>query len=409
MRRLFLTWIAAGLFFAAATCSAPPAKAEEKNDLNALVQSNNTFAFDLYGKLREGGGNLFFSPFSISTALAMSYAGAQGQTAAEMAKTLHFPLDQSHLPTAYQALPAAVNGKGKPRSFQLYTANAPWGQEGYYFLPDFLKLTEDYYSGGLHDVDFKNATEQARQTINQWVEEQTNKKIKDLLKAGAINMETALVLTNAIYFKAAWDNEFSDKRTKPEAFHLTGEKEVMAPMMNKTEMCNYLDTADFQLLALPYEKKQLSMLVLLPKKVDGLAGLERALSADKLGSWLPKTKAAQVDITFPKFKITADFDLGRELSALGMPKAFTNTADFSGITTTRPIKIYHVFHKAYVDVNEAGTEAAAVTAPVFGPVSGSLGPTTKAVFRADHPFVFLIRDNQTGSILFLGRVLNPQG
>jgi len=407
---MFVIWVVGVISIATLAGSALPATYQGKNDMTALVRGNNAFAFDLYGKLREGNGNLFFSPYSISTALAMTYAGAREQTAAEMAKTLHFAVDQEHLPSAYQSLLAAVNGKGKPRSFQLYTANALWGQKGYYFQPDFLKLTQDYYGGSLREVDFRNATEQARQIINRWVEEQTNNKIQELLKPGAVQPTTPLVLTNAIYFKAAWMEEFWEAATKPEAFHLTAEKEAKVPMMHKTEACNFLDDSEFQMLALPYERHQLSLLVLLPKKVDGLADLEKSLSAEKLEGWLPKMKSYQVEISLPKFKMTASFELKDVLSALGMPMAFSPRADFTGITTTPPgIMIGQVIHKAYVDVNEKGTEAAAATAVVALPKGVPAQPPLRAVFRADHPFVFAIRDNQTGSILFLGRVTNPQG
>jgi serpin B len=331
-----------------------------------------------------------------------------------MARVLHFGLDQSRLPAAYQTLLAAINGKTggstpAARAYQLYTANALWGQKGYDFQPDYLKLTQEYFRGSLREVDFRNATEPARETINHWVEEQTNNKIKNLLPSGAVNKATPLVLTNAIYFKAAWLEQFWENATKPEAFHVTSTKDVKVPLMHKTETSRYYDSADFQLLAIPYEQHQLSMLVLLPKKGDGLAKVEQSLTAENLTAWTAKMQNYQVEITLPKFKFTADFQLKRVLSALGMSMAFSDQANFSGISTSPPgLSIGEVIHKAYVDVHEKGTEAAAATAVIMRPAA-ALPPQTKAVFRADHPFLFIIRDNATGIILFMGRMLNPSG
>jgi serine protease inhibitor len=406
MSRLILATVAIGLLTMRQVAS-PAVGAEEEGEMSRLVQGNNVFAFDLYGKLHEADGNLFFSPYSISSALAMTYAGANCRTAEEMAKTLRLSPDKAQSAAAFQSLIAAINGKGDRRAYQLYTANALWGQQGDELRPDFLKLTEQYYGAGLHQVDFRNATDAARQTINRWVEEQTSNKIKDLLRPGAVGPSTSLVLTNAIYFKAAWMQEFWEKATKQEAFHVSGANDVNVPMMHKMEECNYFESGDFQLLDLPYEQRQLSLLVVLPKKADGLATVEKTLTADDLAAWLPKMKTYQVDIALPKFKMTAEFKLKEVLSALGMPTAFSRGADFTGISTTPPgLFIENVIHKAYVDVHEKGTEAAAATAVVMDRASAPVSHP-KAVFRADHPFVFMIRDNQTGSILFMGRVANP--
>ena len=404
MSRLILAAVAIGLL---ATTQPATQAAEGKGEMSKLVQGNNAFAFELYGKLHEADGNLFFSPYSISTALAMTYAGANGRTAEEMAKTLHLATDKAQSSSAFQTLIAAINGQGDRRAYQLYTANALWGQQGDEFRPDFLKLTQQYYGAGLHPVDFRSAAEAARQTINRWVEEQTNNKIKDLLRPGAVTPSTSLVLTNAIYFKAAWMHEFWEKATKEEAFHVSATKDANVPMMHKSEECNYFDSGDFQLLDLPYENRQLSLLVVLPKKMDGLADVEKSLTADNLAAWLPKMTTHQVEIALPKFKMTAEFKLKDVLSAMGMPTAFSKDADFTGISITPPgLVIDNVIHKAYVDVHEKGTEAAAATAVVMKRASAPVS-RPKAVFCADHPFVFMIRDNQTGSILFMGRVVNP--
>jgi serpin B len=375
-------------------------------DVATVVKGNDAFALDLYQQLRAKDGNLFFSPYSISTALAMTYAGARGQTATEMEKTLHFTLGQERLHPAFGALVRQVNGHGQPRKYELTVANRLWGQKNYDFHQDFLKLTEDHYGAGLKEVDFVKATEAARKTINGWVEEQTRDKIKELLQPGILNANTRLVLTNAIYFKASWHRAFDKGATAPGKFLLPGNKDVEVQLMHQTVDAGYFNGGNFALLDLPYEKGDLSMVVLLPKDVDGLPALEKSLSADKLAGWLAKRGHAKVILTLPKFKVTSAFELKDALTALGMKTAFTPAADFRGITTRDQLFISAVVHKAFVDVHENGTEAAAATAVVVEK-SESGGHPDLVTFRADHPFVFLIRDNQSGSILFMGRVVQP--
>ncbi|MCI0456905.1 MAG: serpin family protein [Gemmataceae bacterium] len=371
-------------------------------DTATLVKDNNTFALDLYRQLAQKDGNLFFSPYSISNALAMTYSGARGQTATEMEKTLHFSLGQQRLHPAFHELIGQLGAKG--RKYQLTVANRLWGQKEYGFLPDFLKLTEASYGAGLKEVDFIKATEEARKAINAWVEQQTNDKIKELIKPGILTVDTRLVLTNAIYFKAAWMHPFREKATAPGMFHLADGKQVKVPMMRGGVRTNYLKGDTFEALELPYEQRDLSMVVLLPKKADGMAAFEKMLTPANLSAWLRKLSDHQVDVTLPKFKITAEFMLKDTLSQMGMPIAFQRgKADFSGMTSREKLFISHVVHKAFVDVNEAGTEAAAATAVVIERESAP----PPATFRADRPFVFLIRDNRTGSILFVGRVSNP--
>jgi serpin B len=362
------------------------------------------FAMDLYARLRDEKGSLFFSPYSVSTALAMTYAGARGQTALEMAKTLHFTLDQGHLHRAYAALGANLQTTGKKAGTDLYIANALWGQHGYHFLPDFLKLTEENYGAGVYDVDFDGHTEEARNQINAWVEKQTKEKIKELLKRGVLTPATRLVLTNAIYLKSNWQSPFNKKATREQPFTISADQKVQVPMMHQSADFGYCDGGSFEALDLPYAGKELSMLVLLPKKVDGLQELERALTAAKLAEWLPLLRQGKVDVALPKFKMSAEFNLGRTLSAMGMPTAFSPKADFSGMTGSRDLFLSEVVHKAYVDVNEEGTEAAAAT----GAVMTLTAALPSRVFRADHPFVFAIRDARSNSILFMGRVTDPR-
>jgi serpin B len=378
-------------------------------DVAAVVKGNNEFAFDLYARLRGPGGNLFLSPYSISTALAMTYAGARGRTATQMAKTLHFSLDQARLHPAFAALIREVNGAAQEqRTYELHVANALWGQKGFPFLPRFLKQIQDNYGAGLKLVDFAKDTEGARRIINAWVEKQTKNKVKELFKPRVLDRLTRLVLANAIYFKGSWQSAFPKKSTVKGDFLLTASKKVRVPLMHQEQELKYHDGGTFQMLELPYKDRELAMVVLLPRKTDGLAELEKSLTADRLAAGLARLKTHQVAVTLPSFQVTAEFALKSTLAALGMPDAFNdNAADFSGMDGRKDLVIQAVVHKAFVDVNEEGTEAAAATGVAVGlKCAAPLIP--RAVFRADHPFVYLIRHNQTGSILFLGRLTNPR-
>ena len=400
----FCLLTAAALLLGALGAVADPRPGDRVPDRKAVVQGHNEFALDLYGRLSAEPGNLFVSPYSISTALAMTYAGARGPTAEEMGRTLHFALDPQRLHPAFADLIRDLNGSGKQRPFQLSTANALWGQKGHGFLKPFLDLTQANYGAGLREVDFLGATEQARLTINRWVEDQTNHKIRDLLKPGDLDPHGRLVLTNAIYFKAAWAHPFFDKATRQEDFLANATDKVTVAMMHEQEDFKYFDGGTFQIVELPYEGREQSMLVLLPKKPDGLPDLEKELTAANLERWLAGMKSQPVRLALPKFKFTKREELKKTLAAMGMRLAFSSQADFSGMDGRKDLYIDEVIHQAFVDVNEKGTEAAAATAVVMRLAAV---PNTVREFRADHPFVFAIRDNRTGSILFLGRVTNP--
>ncbi|HEY1208918.1 MAG TPA: serpin family protein [Terracidiphilus sp.] len=378
-------------------------------DQTAVVEGNNAFAIALYGQLRSQDGNLFFSPESISTALAMTYAGARGDTAAEMAKTLHFTLPPERLHPAMGALLSDLNAVHN--GYQLRVADALWAQRDYVFLGDFLKLTKSDYGAGFNQVNFKGATEAARLTINQWVEQKTDNKIKDLLQPGVLDPLTKMVLTNAIYFKGDWRTPFLKAYTEDEDFHLSAARNVKAPLMHLTKGFDYLDGGTFQAVAIPYESGDLSMIVFLPKEIGGLPALEESMTASNMKQWLDQLHwFPKVILTMPKFKMTRQFGLAGTLGAMGMPRAFNpDTADFSGMTGKRELFISAVIHKAFIDVNEEGTEAAAATAVVMARPT-AMPPRQEPppiVFRADHPFVFLIRDNRSGGILFMGRVTDP--
>lgn len=395
--------LAIGAILTASTW-AQPASDEQA----AVVKGNNQFAFDLYGQLGQQDGNLFFSPYSISSALAMTYVGARAQTATDMAKTLHFTQERPLLDNGWSSLNRALRGTGTKRSYQLSVANALWAQKGFAFLPAFKQTAQQSYDAGLHEVDYKGATEAARQRINQWVENETKDKIKDLIAKGVLSTDTRLVLTNAIYFKAPWMSTFHETATKKEDFTLATGAKVKASMMHQVHRFPYAEGDGFQLVSLPYERGDLSFVAILPKKADGLPALEKQLTADRLRDLLGKARPHEVALTLPKFKVTAQANLNKTLKALGMGIAFSDEADFSGMSTQDRLVISDVIHKAYIDLNEKGTEAAAATAVVVAVASAVIPRTERVTFRADHPFLFVIRENRTGSILFMGRLANPQ-
>lgn len=384
------------------------------SDQAEAARGNNAFAIELYGQLRNGSGNLFFSPESISTALAMTFAGTRANTAAQMAKTLHFTLPPGQLHSAMGALLRDRNAAHD--GYQLKEADALWVQAGYTLLSEFLKLNKDNYSAGLNQVDFKGAADASRQTINIWVEQRTENKIRELLQPGSLNSDTRLVLTNAIYFKGNWEEQFKKEDTKNEDFRLSATRIIKTSLMHMTKGFNYFDGGSFQALEIPYKKKSLSMIALLPKAMEGLSAFEQSLTPAKLQQLLGQLRPAQtVIVTMPKFKMEAQFRLRDTLIVMGMKEAFDpKMADFSGMASRETMRragnlyISAVIHKAYVDVNEEGTEAAAATAvTVTLSAVRPIPPTPPIIFRADHPFMFLIRDNRSGSILFLGRVTNP--
>jgi len=382
-------------------------KEKDKQNQQKVVEGNTEFMLDLYGRLRQEnkGKNLFFSPYSISTALALTYSGARGQTEEQMAEVLHFLLEQEDLHKAFSQLQKKLNEGGRNGDYKLHVANALWGQEGYDFLEKFLDVTKKYYGSELQQVDFIRAREEARRIINTWVEGKTNNKIKDLIKPGVLTELTRLVLTNAIYFKGDWDLQFEEKYTKKLPFYVTGDKQVKAPLMYQDSEFQYAEVPGMQILELPYKGKQLSMVVFLPREVNGLGKLENELTTKKLKEYIETLQTWEVRVYLPKFKMTSQFSLKQVLQALGMKDAFSAKADFSGMNGRMDLFISAVVHKAFIEVNEEGTEAAAATAVVME--AGAAPASPPPVFRADHPFLFLIRDNETGSILFLGRLLNP--
>jgi serpin B len=373
--------------------------------LGAVVNANNQFALELYSKLNEkDDGNIFFSPYSISTALAMTYEGAKGQTADEMQKVFHFPEDANVRRPAFAKIYNLLNSGSK--DYKLNTANALWAQKDYAFLPEYLGLVEKYYGGRTTNLDFIGETEKSRQIINTWVEEQTNDKIKDIIPPGTLSSLTRLVLTNAIYFKGTWVKEFEKSKTKEQNFKVSADKNVQVPMMRRTDKdakFNYYENEELQVLEMLYKGEELSMLVLLPKD-DNLQKLEDSLTLEKIAEWKNGLSERKIDVYMPKFTFETKYFMANTLAEMGMPIAFSpEQADFSGMTGNRNLFISAVIHQAFVEVNEEGTEAAAATIVVMGKTSA--GPMD--YFRADHPFIFIIQERETGSILFIGRVVDP--
>ncbi len=377
-------------------------------DLSALVDGNNTFAFDAYQQIK-GDENVFFSPYSISLALAMTYAGARGDTAQQMVNTLHYTLPQELLHPTFNSLDTELSQRGQgakgkdEKGFRLNIVNAIWGQQGYTFLQDFLDILAENYGAGIRTLDFQNAPEPSRITINDWVSDQTEGRIKDLIPPGAIDAMTRLVLTNAIYFNAAWLFPFDEDATADGTFHLLNGGEVTVPMMHETQSFAYAEGDDYQAVELPYDGRELSMVILLPQPGQ-FTTFESSLDASKVDGIIAGLASRRVALTMPKYEFSSDFSLKKALSALGMPVAFTDGADFSGMDGKRDLYISDVIHKAFVSVDEAGTEAAAATAVIMTTTSLPLNVVDVTI---DRPFIFLIRDIPTGTILFLGHVTDP--
>jgi serpin B len=378
-------------------------------DLTTLVNGNSAFAFDLYQALRDKDGNLFYSPYSISVALAMTYAGAHGETAQQMADTLHFMLPEDCLHASFNSLDLELGQRGQGAKgkdgdeFRLNIVNAIWGQKDYHFLDTFLDLLAENYGAGVRILDFASEPQESRININEWVSDETEGRIKDLLPPGFITPLTRLVLTNAIYFNAAWQYPFDKNATREESFYLLDGEEITVPMMRQEEMLGYAEGDGYQAVELPYDGGQVSMVILLPQSGE-FETFEKSLDAQRVNAILENLESRGVALAMPRFESESAFSLRESLAAMGMTDAFSGDADFSGMTGNRDLFISDVVHKAFVSVDEAGTEAAAATA--VGMVT-SMPPEATVEVNVNHPFVFLIRDIPTNTVLFVGRIINP--
>ncbi len=370
--------------------------------VEATVEAYNGFAFDLYGRYSAGDGNILFSPYSISTALSMTYEGARGETAEEMEAVFGFLEDPSMRLPSVARIYNTLNEEG--REYALHTVNALWIQQGYPVLDDYVDAIVDYYGGDVNALDFVAEPDESRVTINEWVEERTNDRIKDLFPSGSIDSAVRLVLTNAIYFKGDWLIEFDEEATGEEGFHVSPTNTVTVDMMRlRGETFNYAETDELQILELPYTGEDISMLILLPKE-GSMGEVEAQLSPENLGEWIGSMEATDVNVQLPRFTFETKYFMMEDLAEMGMPTAFTGAADFSGMNAEDQLFIDMVIHQAFIEVNEKGTEAAAATG-VSIKLSAAVSP--QKTFNADHPFVFLIRDVDTGLIMFMGRVADP--
>ena len=382
-----------------------PATASAES-VRALTGNNAQFLHDLW-RAEAPAGNFFFSPHSISIALAMTYAGSAGATQQEMATTLHFAQPEPELHAAFNSLDQALAARGQNargvdgKPFRLRVVNSTWAQHDYAFLPSYLDVLAEHYGAAMNLLDFATQPEAARATINGWVNEQTEKRIPELLPEGAIARDTALVLTNAVYFNASWNVPFKPADTKEGAFAKLDGSAVTVPLMHQLQETRYAEGSGWRAVSLPYDGDEVSMLAVLPDagQFDAIA---RSMTASQIETVLDGLSPKNVTITLPKFEIRSTLSLAERLAQMGMPSAFAD-ADFSRMDGTRQLAITDVIHEAFVKVNEAGTEAAAATAVVVGRVSAP----EPATFEATRPFLFFLLDDETRAILFAGQVVDP--
>ncbi len=422
--RLHKPNLAAALVLATATAASPASAGTAHVQ---VVQANNAFATDLYRQLAsQDRENLFISPFSIHTAMAMTSLGSRGITAREMARVLHLEMSRDSLLAGYDALltrinfdreapePARENGEVISRTAppsQLRMANALWAERQYPFERSYLERVQRHFRARLDTLDFRSRPEPARDVINRWVETQTCDRIKDLIPPGLIDDSTRLILANAIYFKDKWEEMFWDRATKDRPFYLVSGETVQVPQMQQTGYFDYAETEELQLLSLPYRNRDLDMVVVLPRTNNGLSDLERRFTVANLTGWLAKLTRHEVEVTLPKWTFESGIMLKDVLRTMGITQAFAwPGADFTGMSSTGELFIDEVLHKAFVAVDESGTEAAAATVEDMkvGAVAMEPPKPKPAIFTADHPFVFLIRHRASSAILFLGRVANPK-
>ncbi len=372
-----------------------------------LISSSNNFGFNFYRKINsvKNSENTFFSPYSISSALSMVYEGANGETAEQIGEVFGFTADSSARRAANAAIYNDLNSTSE--KFTLQVANSLWAEKSYVFLDEYISVLKNYYAAEANNLDFFNNPDESRKTINSWVEEKTKNKIKDLFPSRSIENDTKLVLANAIYFKGKWADQFDKENTEKSDFYIDVSNAIQVDMMNRSgedSKYNYFENTDLQAIEMPYEGDKLAMTILLPKKND-LATISSYLSAEEITKIHSEMTEEKINLSIPKFTLKTKYFMNQNLMEMGMPIAFSNDADFSGMTGDFSLKIGLVIHQAFVEVNEEGTEAAAATGVSM--VLKSAMPTPPIQFIADHPFIFMIRDTKTGNILFLGEVLRP--
>jgi serpin B len=381
---------------------------KESTTINAIAEANNEFAISLYKKTGDEEKNIVFSPYSIGSALAVTYAGARENTAKEMAEVLWFPQDQVSFHPGYKAFTDSVLLTGKEKGTELRIANALWVQEDYKLKQDFLDLAESYYKAKAENVNFRvpEELEKTRQKINKWVEDMTNNRIQNLLQQGVLKEATRLVITNAIWFNGNWVKPFDTNNTYSSIFDINSAKSISTEFMHQKSEVDYYEDDEVQALEIPYKGGKKSMLIILPKETEGWKLIGRILTTDRLKIISRGLKTQEVEMAIPKFSYESQFNLKETLMQMGMKEPFSNFADFSGMTDANDLKIDEVIHKAFIEVNETGTEAAAATAVIM--VLKSALEERSVRFIADHPFIYFIMDKTTGGIIFMGRLVNPE-
>jgi serine protease inhibitor len=402
LRRLVIISL---IFYIASTF--PALAAEEKGrQFDRVVAGNNEFALDIYQKLVAPGKNLFISPLSIVTAFSMVYDGSRGTTKQEIEKVFRYRVTGEDMSRDWGALMADMDSRAKSGRYRLDSANRIWIGKNIALEDAFTASMKRYYAAGLKQMDFAGDPEGSRETINKWVAKNTGDRITGLVPGGGVTSATNLVLTNAVYFLGAWDSPFDDKNTVKSDFFITPAKKTEVDMMKNFGRFKYYENDELQAISLPYKTQgngddALSMLVILPRGRAGIAGLEKKLTIDRWRKWNAGLEENEVSVYLPRFELTSFAGLAGTLRQMGMKTAFSPQADFSGIAPK--LAISEAFHKAYVKVNEKGTEAAAATAIIMVNANGG----KKYTFRADHPFLFAICDNRTGAIMFIGRMTDP--
>ncbi len=381
---------------------------QQARQLSRAVTGNNEFAFEIYRKLAAQNTNLFISPLSMVTAFSMVHAGSRGGTRREIEKVFHLKGTGEDVSRDWGAMLDDMSGRAKSGKYRFDTANRVWIGKHVAVEDAFTATMKKYYNAGLKQVDFAGDPDGSRSVINKWVAANTNDKITGLVPEGAVTRATSLVLTNAVYFLGSWESPFDEKSTAKSDFFITPAQKTEVPMMKNFGHFNYYENNEIQAVSLPYKTRgnkddALSMVILLPKGRTGLAGIEKKLTVDSWRKWSAGLARNEVYVYVPRFEITSFASLAETLRTMGMKTAFSPQADFSGIAPK--LGISDAFHKAYVKVNEKGTEAAAATTIIMVKANGG----KKHTFRADHPFLFLICDNRTGAVIFIGRVTDPAG
>jgi serpin B len=405
MKKTIILLIAMSYFVGLIIADGCRAETGETAKPELIVPGNTGFAINIYKKFAETmpGKNIFFSPYSISACLSMVYAGAEAETQKQMAEVLRFKIPEDKLYAAFKKLNNKIISENKTQDSLILSANSLWHQRGYHIQKDYLSLVNNFMDAKISELDFAENPVKSAEEISAWIKDKTRDKIEIDLK-GAIDSQTRLVLANAIYFYGVWKTEFDKSETRKADFHATSSKSFEVDMMHKNSDFKYFENKQLQILEMPYKDDKLSMLLLLPREIEGLPGLEEQITYENLNHWQSDAKKTYVSVLLPKFKIKWGMSIKDVLISMGMKDAFNSKADFTDISRLNDLYISDVIHKAYAEVNEKGTEAAAATVTTIRRVSIQI----PREFNANHPFIYIIKENETGTILFMGRFSTPE-